>query len=170
MITLRKIENGFEIEFTGEHIPPPNNHLRISPKKINRQITSPEYREWMTVVHQEIKIQNRRLEIKLSGQMKSHATIYLGGRRLRTNADGANFDKATMDALVATELIPDDAMKYVVEWGGHSVQSGKHPFKKGAYVMRVEELPLGAGTPPSAKVEAPGAGRGGVTVHNVNHR
>ena len=34
MITLRKIENGFEIEFTGEHIPPPNNHLRISPKKI----------------------------------------------------------------------------------------------------------------------------------------
>lgn len=85
---------------------PSANNLFITIRKTGRRVKSPDYRKWLDEVVPALAF----LNAPVAYPCQYH--ILLAGK-VNVLRDGANVEKATIDACVKALVIPDDSLKYI---------------------------------------------------------
>lgn len=98
-------------------IAPSSNNLFLTIRKTGRRVKTPEYRKWLDEVVPAMAFLN---------SPASYPCLYriLIAGKVNIRRDGANVEKAVIDAAVKALVVPDDSLKYI-RCGTWAWQPGK---------------------------------------------
>lgn len=89
-------------------VPPSANNLFPTRKGSSRRFKSPGYKAWQAAAHPVLETLRRPAAFPVE------VWLTLAGSGVNGRRDLANVEKAVVDGLVATGVLPDDCLTYVV--------------------------------------------------------
>lgn len=131
MIEYLKFRDKPSLVFSGLHMPPTTNNLR-QPARVRgaaRLISTPGYRDWKLMANRWLALgASRNIIPVIAARYALSFLIGMHGKDLTTSADMANREKAVVDVMVSSHILPQDSMKFIVGEEFAPINAFYNPF------------------------------------------